>query len=132
MKEQDIRPADLFNKYLELCEADAITYFGSGSRRDIPCPACDSDKGTPAFEKWGFNYVSCKICGTLYQSPRPVQEDFADPLIACFHVSVIKRWLGECGYITLDVKECNVADRLQTDFRLLLHNNYKFIIFGSS
>ena len=77
MKEHDIRPADLFKKYLELCEADAITYFGSSPRRDIPCPACDSDKATPAFEKWGFGYVLCEFCGTLYQSPRPVQEDFA-------------------------------------------------------
>jgi SAM-dependent methyltransferase len=62
---------------LELCEADAITYFGSSPRRDIPCPACDSHKATPAFEKWGFGYVLCEFCGSLYQSPRPVQEDFA-------------------------------------------------------
>ena len=77
MKEHDIRPADLFKKYLELCAADAITYFSSSHRQDIPCPACGSDDFVPAFEKWGFGYVLCGSCGTLYQSPRPVQEDFA-------------------------------------------------------
>jgi SAM-dependent methyltransferase len=77
MKEHDIRPANLFKKYLELCEADALTYFGSSPRRDTPCPACDSDKSTEAFEKWGFGYVLCEDCGTLYQSPRPAHEDFA-------------------------------------------------------
>lgn len=77
MKEHDIRPADLFNKYLELCAADAITYFGSSQRRDIPCPACGNDNLLPAFEKWGFCYALCEFCGTLYQSPRPPQEDFA-------------------------------------------------------
>jgi len=77
MKENDIRPADLFRKYLELCAADAISYFGSSQRQDIPCPACGSDNLMPAFEKWGFKYVLCELCGTLFQSPRPVQEDFA-------------------------------------------------------
>ncbi len=77
MKEHEIRPADLFEKYLDLCAADALTYFSSSQREDIPCPACGDDITQPAFEKWGFGYVLCGNCGTLYQSPRPAQEDFA-------------------------------------------------------
>lgn len=77
MKEHDIRPADLFKKYLELCAADAVKYFSSSHRQDIPCPACGSDDLLPAFEKWGFGYVTCENCSTLFQSPRPPQEDFA-------------------------------------------------------
>lgn len=77
MKESDIRPGDLFKKYLELCSADALTYFGSSEKKDLPCPACESSYAQPVFEKWGFGYVLCQSCGTLYQSPRPALEDFA-------------------------------------------------------
>jgi SAM-dependent methyltransferase len=77
MKDHEIRPANLFKKYLDLCAEDSLTYFGSSTREDIPCPACESDTFMPAFEKWGFGYVSCEDCGTLYQSPRPPLEDFA-------------------------------------------------------
>ena len=76
MKEHEIRPADLFAKYLDLCAADALTYFSSSPKEDIPCPACGSDNLKPTFEKWGFGYVVCGNCGTLYQSPRPPVDDF--------------------------------------------------------
>ncbi len=77
MKEHEIRPADLFEKYLELSAADALAYFNSSQREDIPCPACGDDITQPAFEKWEFGYVLCETCGSLYQSPRPPVEDFA-------------------------------------------------------
>ncbi|MGA1823514.1 MAG: class I SAM-dependent methyltransferase [bacterium] len=76
MKESDIRPADLLNKYLELCAEDAVTYFGSSHREDISCPACTGTSIQPAFMKQDFGYVVCKTCGTLYNSPRPSEEDF--------------------------------------------------------
>jgi SAM-dependent methyltransferase len=76
MKEHAIRPADLFAEYLDLCEEDASTYFSSSPKEDISCPACGSDNFMPTFEKWGFGYVLCENCGTLYQSPRPPLEDF--------------------------------------------------------
>lgn len=76
MKEHEIRPKDLFSKYLELSAADASTYFSSSQREDIYCPACDNDIVRPTFEKWGFGYVLCEKCSTLYQSPRPPLEDF--------------------------------------------------------
>lgn len=45
------------------------------ARRDefvaVACPACGADEPRPAFEKWGFSYVSCPRCRTLYMSPRP-------------------------------------------------------------
>jgi SAM-dependent methyltransferase len=77
LKESDIRPRDLFEKYLELSAKDAITYFGSSTRTDLPCPACGNNLVQPAFEKHGFDYKICRTCGTLYQSPRPPWEDFA-------------------------------------------------------
>jgi len=77
MRESDIRPLDHFQKYLKMSIEDAATYFGSSLRRSISCPACDSEIGTPAFEKSGFGFVLCDVCGTLYQSPRPPVEDFS-------------------------------------------------------
>jgi len=76
VKESDIRKADIFQKYLELSAEDAITYFAASHREDIPCPACESDSVEFSFEKNGFGYVICDVCGTLYQSPRPSQKDF--------------------------------------------------------
>lgn len=44
-------------------------------RRDefvaVPCPACGTDDPQAAFDKWGFAYVTCPRCRTLYMSPRP-------------------------------------------------------------
>lgn len=76
MKESDIRPTHIFKKYLELSKEDAVIYFQDSFREDIPCPACSSNNTKPAFEKWGFPFVLCNTCGTLYQSPRPSFEDF--------------------------------------------------------
>ncbi len=77
MKESDIRPADLLRGYLELCREDAAAYFGASQREEIPCPACNSARARHAFEKWGFGYVVCDECGSLYQSPRPARESFS-------------------------------------------------------
>ena len=77
MKEDDIRPADLYRRYLELNEADAVAYFSASERKDLPCPACDSALIEPAFEKSSFGLALCRNCDTLFQSPRPPREDFA-------------------------------------------------------
>ncbi len=70
MKESDIRPEALYKKYLELSQKDAENCFGGEERKDIPCVACGGEDSNRAFSKLGFQYVQCKACGTLYQSPR--------------------------------------------------------------
>jgi SAM-dependent methyltransferase len=77
VKEADIRPEDLLQRFLELCREDAVRLFQEGPRRDIPCPACGSGASRPAFEKWGFGYRECGECSSLFQSPRPEPEQFA-------------------------------------------------------
>lgn len=75
MKEQDIRPADLFNTYLELSARDAHTFFPDRSAfRAVPCPGCGRSAAAAAFTKEGFDYVQCRDCGSLYVSPRPDRE----------------------------------------------------------
>ena len=75
MKERDIRPKEIFKRFLQLAKEDIDTFFSD--KKDfvhVSCPACDKDKGDFQFEKNGFDYVSCNFCNTLYVNPRPKQE----------------------------------------------------------
>jgi hypothetical protein len=75
VKEADIRPQELFNRYLELSRQDVNSFFGAGGARvDVPCPACESSQEESTFVKQGFRYVLCGGCGSLYVSPRPPEE----------------------------------------------------------
>jgi SAM-dependent methyltransferase len=72
VKEADIRPADLFNRYLELSRADVERFFPDHSNFVIvQCPACGDGRSSPGLVKLGFTYVSCLACGSLYANPRP-------------------------------------------------------------
>lgn len=71
MREADIRPLDLFNRYLELCRADVERFFAD--RRafvEVPCHGYGGDHAERDIEKLGFRYLLCFACGSLYASPR--------------------------------------------------------------
>ncbi len=75
MKEAEIRPQELFNRYLELSLQDVATHFSNQSEFvQVSCPACGSGQEEPALEKCGFRYALCTDCGSLYVSPRPKAE----------------------------------------------------------
>lgn len=74
MKESDIRPSGIFDEYLRLSRNDAETLFKNGRRAKIHCPACSSDLSKLEFAKYGFDYVSCLECNSLYVSPRPSKK----------------------------------------------------------
>lgn len=76
MKEQEIRPLDIFDEYLKLTKEDVKIYFSNVKRTEIKCPACLS-KGNFSFEKEGFCYEECPKCFSLYVSPRPSWESFS-------------------------------------------------------
>lgn len=71
MKEHEIRPEALLNRYLELSAQDAEKCFGDAPRAAVACVACGGTRATHQFEKNGFGYAQCTDCGTLFQSPRP-------------------------------------------------------------
>ena len=75
MKEEEIRPRHIFEKYLELASKDAELYFGHSKRQKVLCPACQR-YGNKSFVKHGFCYEVCSSCQTLYVSPRPPAQDF--------------------------------------------------------
>lgn len=76
MREGDIRPEGLLQRYLELSEGDAANCFRNEPRVPIPCVGCGSFRVKPDFEKHGFAYGLCQDCGTLYQTPRPALSAF--------------------------------------------------------
>lgn len=72
LREQDIRPRELFDEYLEVARAEALAEFANRSELvDVDCPGCAAAERVPAFEKDGFAYHVCRRCETLYASPRP-------------------------------------------------------------
>jgi len=79
MKEDEIRQRSAFNRYLELVAEDVQAIFADRSNFiEIDCPACKNDKCQPQFEKLGFTYMLCPICGTLFVNPRPPAQLLMD------------------------------------------------------
>lgn len=76
MKEYEIRPEALFNRYLELSAEDAENCFNGETRQDIICVGCGGTKTKHQFNKNGFAFVQCVDCSTLFQSPRPPMEAY--------------------------------------------------------
>lgn len=70
MQETDIRPTELFQTYLRLCEEDSKTFFADVSTKAIDCPACGCQDSKESFVKWTFGYSVCSRCATLFQTPR--------------------------------------------------------------
>lgn len=71
-RENEFRPNSMYKKYLDMIERDVKKEFPAG--RLLPeaqCPACLSKSKTAAFRKFGFQYVECRSCGTVYMTPRP-------------------------------------------------------------
>jgi hypothetical protein len=75
MKEEQIRPQDIYNEYLSLAEKDAHTFFSEAELTCGSCPACESD-GVFAFSKNGFSYETCPNCLSLFVNPRPSAKSF--------------------------------------------------------
>lgn len=75
MKEEEIRPQELFNRYLEVARQDIRRFFNDKSQFvEVSCPACCSADSEFAFDKLGFQYRTCRACLSLYLSPRPTAE----------------------------------------------------------
>lgn len=82
MKEHEIRPSSLFDQLLACSREDIDTFFKDTSGfKLICCPACEADQPSEAIVKFGFHYVSCRVCGSLYVSPRPAEDVYVKFLI---------------------------------------------------
>lgn len=93
MKEEDIRKREVFDQYLEMVKNDINTFFNNRNAfTQIPCPACGGDNHVIQFNKFGFYYVMCNDCETLFVNPRPPFELLADFYI---HSPSTKFWVNE-------------------------------------
>ena len=72
LREFDIRPTGLRDRYVELVKADIAAYFGDDAGLvQRSCPLCADEKWSDAFQKFGLQYVQCSACLTVYLSPSP-------------------------------------------------------------
>ena len=71
MKEKDIRDVGALNEYLRLVEEDTKKIFDFTKFKSVNCPGCKSQDFSEEFNKFGFIYVLCKDCRTLFVNPRP-------------------------------------------------------------
>lgn len=71
-KEDDIRPKKFEAEQRAAFMADiALLLRERDGFESVPCPACGTDDCEEKFEKYGFSYVECRKCSTLYMNPRP-------------------------------------------------------------
>lgn len=74
MKETDIRPKQLFDRYLQLAAEDAARLAEDAAGFvAVPCPACGGE-GADSFVKASYRYCECRQCGSLFLNPRPTPE----------------------------------------------------------
>jgi 2-polyprenyl-3-methyl-5-hydroxy-6-metoxy-1,4-benzoquinol methylase len=75
----------------ELCPVELLDAQEAALQRDIerlharvaefvlvPCPACAATTSRPRFQKFGFQFVMCRRCDTIYMNPRPSPPVMAD------------------------------------------------------
>ena len=74
MKEKEIRPKKIFDKFLQLTSLDIKKYFKDPGEK-INCVAC-GEKGSFSFIKQKFSYYECLKCKTLFVNPRPKMKSF--------------------------------------------------------
>jgi hypothetical protein len=78
IREVELRPDSIYDRFFELLEQDVPEYFGDGmlNEREV-CPACRSNIYTDQFKKLGFQYRTCDQCGTMFVSRRASDEALA-------------------------------------------------------
>tara|TARA_B110000014_G_scaffold246167_1_gene218673 strand:+ start:634 stop:1605 length:972 start_codon:yes stop_codon:yes gene_type:complete len=76
MKEIEIRPKKIFDKFVSLATQDVKKFFNK-KKKLIKCVACNKN-GKFSFKKNGFSYCLCQNCKTLFVNPRPNEIDFSN------------------------------------------------------
>ena len=134
MKESEIRPQDLFNRYLALAHKDSERLLAQRvAFVPVTCPACGDARQTPRLEKLGFSYVMCDGCGTLYLSPRPSPEQldafYRDAESVKFWSTHFYKETAEARREKLFRPRAQLVDDLLT--RSTLQDNLTFVDVGS-
>lgn len=73
LAELEIKPEGLLAEFREISARSIREAFPARTLVAVACPACGSPDDAPAFEKLGLLYRECRVCGSLFVSPRPTQ-----------------------------------------------------------
>lgn len=76
-KEEDIRPREIQEKFLQLAKEDSLKFFKNCKLEEVYCYVCNK-KLVPSFSKDNFTYSSCNFCDSLFVNPRPKFDYFID------------------------------------------------------
>ena len=75
LRELEIRPDFLYNKYKDLVKDEIKSFFPDKSLSvRTTCPGCGGKKFKKTFVKFGFQYHKCIECRSLFVSPRPTAK----------------------------------------------------------
>lgn len=97
--EVDLKPSTALQNYLDFTEKSIPDFFPDNSLNECTCPACGSEETSSQFMKFGFRYLECISCCTLYVSPRPSES----ALLRYFSESKAEHfWRNEFIKMTVD------------------------------
>jgi len=79
----EFRPNAIAEKYFKLTESDVKREFKNKKKLiSSNCPACKSPENKKAFVKFGFQYVECQNCRTVYMNPHPDDKDIKEHFLS--------------------------------------------------
>lgn len=74
--EFDIKPPEAVAKWRALVDVEMATRWSDRSKwARVTWPTCEAKDEVPAFDRSGFTYVESKVCGSLYASVRPGEDE---------------------------------------------------------
>lgn len=76
MKEEEIRPKAILEKYLSLSAEDGKKLEKTKFEK-CHCQACGSERSKTQLHKHGYDFQLCLDCRSLYCSPRPTEEQIS-------------------------------------------------------
>lgn len=75
LTENEIRPDRYYLRQKKIFENDGKKLIENKNKFVIVnCPACNSTAFKNIFTKYGFHFVDCLLCGTMYMNPRPTPK----------------------------------------------------------
>jgi SAM-dependent methyltransferase len=99
IREEEIRPDDIFSEFVRLSAEDAEQFFDKSEFQEVPCPGCGCDRVAASFTKHTFKYNNCFKCGSIYVSPRPNKAEllryYATSKSQTYWVETILKRTGE-------------------------------------
>lgn len=75
ISEFDIKPRESVERWRRLVEKEIASRWADRSGwTPANWPTCASSEQVPAFDRFGFSYVECNSCGSLYAATRPPES----------------------------------------------------------